>query len=233
MRDLDLRHPADPHLRQALQGALAHPSVDPMRLVRPVVGLVLSAPGVDAALAALGGGSPPTAVERELRDAVRSVLADPLLARLLEEVVIAHEPVQRIVAFARERLLADRLSGARGEPFLPLESVIAAAHQHFNTEYVNEEADVERERVARLVAEVTEAARAGGSPSLHDVALLACYRPLGSLPEVARAAASLTATPLASLLRRQIEEPHAEEALRPSIASLTPVLDGVSNAVRA
>jgi tetratricopeptide (TPR) repeat protein/2-polyprenyl-3-methyl-5-hydroxy-6-metoxy-1,4-benzoquinol methylase len=233
VRDLDLRHPADPALRQALQGALSHPSVDPMRLVRPVVGLVLSAPGLDAALAALGAGVPSAAGERELRDAVRNVLADPLLARLLEEVVIAHEPVQRIVAFARDRLLADRLSRMQGEPFLPLESVIAAAHQHFNTEYVNEETDVERERVARLVAEVAETARAGGSAALHDVALLACYRPLGSLPEVARAAANLTATPLVSLLRRQIEEPRAEDALRPSIESLTPVLDGVSSAVRA
>ncbi|HTP97687.1 MAG TPA: methyltransferase domain-containing protein [Casimicrobiaceae bacterium] len=232
VRDLDLRHPADPPLRQALQAALGHPSVDPMRLVRPVVGLVLSAPGLDSALAALGAGSPSAVGEPQLRDAVRSVLADPLLLRLLEAVVIAREPVQRIVAFARGRLLADRLSRMRGEPFLPLESVIAAAHQHFNTEYVNEETDVEREGVARLVAEVTESARAGGPPALHDVALLACYRPLGSLADVARAAAGLTATPLASLLRRQIEEPRAEASLRKSIESLTPVLDGVSNAVR-
>jgi SAM-dependent methyltransferase len=126
IRYFNLRHPLPPEVRQLLAGALGHPAVDPGNLVRPITTLALSQ-------------SDP--------------FAEPLLLRLLEDVVIRDPALERLITDARRRML---------EAPLPLPVMAAIAHQCFNTEYVFDETPEERAKVEKL-----------GNSLVY-----ACYRPL-------------------------------------------------------
>jgi SAM-dependent methyltransferase len=114
IRYFNLRHPATP-LRELLARALAHPAVDPGDLVRPISTLALSHP--------------------------QGALAEPLLLRLLEDVVIRDAALERVIVDARRRMLE--------EP-LPMPVMVAIAHQCFNAEYVFDETEEERTALERL-----------------------------------------------------------------------------------
>lgn len=180
-RYFNFRHPAEP-VRGLLARALEHPAVDPGDLVRPVTSLALTHP--------------------------QGALAEPLLLRLLEDVVIRDAGLERTIAEARRRML---------DAPLPLPVMVAIAHQCFNTEYVFDETPDESARVDRL------------RPSdLASCAVYAAYRPLSGLENV-----KLEETPLASLARRQIDEPSEEKRLAGTIPSLGRTEDPVSLKVRA
>lgn len=184
IRYFNFRHPARP-VREFLARALEHPAVDPGNLVRPITSIALSHP--------------------------QGPLAEPLLLRMLEDVVIRDAALERVITDARRRML--------DEP-LPLPVMAAIAHQCFNTEYVFDESAQERSEVERI----GEAA----SPSLPSYAAYAAYRPLGTLKN-----AKLEGTPLASLARRQILEPLEERRLAAAIDSISTGKSSVSVAVRA
>jgi SAM-dependent methyltransferase len=114
IRYFNLRHPATPR-RGLLERALEHPAVDPGDLVRPISTLALSHP--------------------------QGPLAEPLLLRLLEDVVIRDAALERVITDTRRRML--------DEP-LPLPVMVAIAHQCFNAEYVFEETAEERALLERL-----------------------------------------------------------------------------------
>lgn len=116
IRYFNLRHPATP-LRELLTRALEHPAVDPGDLVRPISTLALSHP--------------------------QGALAEPLLLRLLEDVVIRDADLERVITDTRRRML--------DEP-LPLPVMVAIAHQCFNAEYVFDETEEERALLERLKA---------------------------------------------------------------------------------
>jgi SAM-dependent methyltransferase len=179
IRYFNLRHPVPPTVRELLARALEHPAVDPGDLVRPISTLALS----------------------------RSPLEEPLLLRLLEDVVIRDPSLERLITDTRRRMLHEAL---------PLPVMVAIAHQCFNTEYVFDETAEERERVDRLRHSLD---------SLHSYASYAAYRPLEDV--------NLEGTPLASLARRQIHEPMEERKLAAGIPALGSVQGAVSAAVRA
>jgi 2-polyprenyl-3-methyl-5-hydroxy-6-metoxy-1,4-benzoquinol methylase len=141
------------------------------------------------------------------------VFAEPLLLRLLEDTIVRDAQLQDLIAAERRRAL----EGAS----VPLEVLIAIAHQCFNTEYVLDESESETAALAAL------------STRVGDYALYAAYRPLHTLPDAERVAEQLAQTPLASLARRQILEPLAERRLAQEIASLGDTAGAVSAAVRA
>jgi 2-polyprenyl-3-methyl-5-hydroxy-6-metoxy-1,4-benzoquinol methylase len=141
------------------------------------------------------------------------VFAEPLLFRLLEDTIVRDAQLQDLIAAERRRAL----EGAS----VPLEVLIAVAHQCFNTEYVLDESESETAALAAL------------STRVGDYALYAAYRPLHTLPDAERVAEQLAQTPLASLARRQILEPLAERRLAQEIASLGDTAGAVSAAVRA
>ncbi len=144
------------------------------------------------------------------------VFAEPLLFRLLEDTVIRDAQLQDLIAAERQRAL----EGAS----VPLDVLIAIAHQCFNTEYVLDESEAQTTALAEL------SARLGQST---DYALYAAYRPLHTLPDAARVAEQLAQTALASLALRQILEPLEEARLRAGIASLGVPTSAVSAEVRA
>ncbi|MEO8304579.1 MAG: tetratricopeptide repeat protein [Betaproteobacteria bacterium] len=205
VRNLDLRQPVDPRVLRALARAIDHPDVDPTRLIRPIVSLATS--GAD-------------------------VLGDPLMQRLFEVTVIPNAPVQALVAGARRALLDECSAGAPGEASLPLPTVVAMAHQAFNTEYSYEESVEEREGVAALRCAIASARVSGVAVPLRAYAIYACYRPLDTLDGAVEIAARLASSPLRALAARQIDEPREERRLRATIPVLTGSVDAVSAAVQ-
>ncbi|HEV3009425.1 MAG TPA: hypothetical protein VGX52_10355, partial [Burkholderiales bacterium] len=185
IRYFKLRHPVPPPVRELLSKALEHPAVDPGNLVLPITTLALSRPA-------------------------GTVLEEPLLLRMLEDVVIRDAALERLITDTRRRMLDEAL---------PLSIMAAIAHQCFNTEYVFDETPEERSKLDRLRSSLG---------SLHSYAAYAAYRSLASLENV-----KLEGTPLASLARRQILEPMEEQRLAAEIASPQAETGGVSAAVRA
>ena len=116
IRYFNLRHPVPPPVRELLARALEHPAVDPGNLVRPVTTLALSQP---------------------------NPLDEPLLLRLLEDVVIRDATLERLITDARRRML---------DQALPLPVMNAIARQCFNTEYVFDETEEERAKVAAITS---------------------------------------------------------------------------------
>ena len=114
IRYFNLRHPVPPPVRELLSKALEHPAVDPGDLVRPVTTLALSRP---------------------------DPLEEPLLLRLLEDVVIRDAQLERLITDTRRRMLDEAL---------PLPLMTAIAHQCFNAEYVFDETEAERAQLAAL-----------------------------------------------------------------------------------
>jgi 2-polyprenyl-3-methyl-5-hydroxy-6-metoxy-1,4-benzoquinol methylase len=174
--------------------------VDPEDLVRPISSIALSRPDANA-------------------------LEEPLLLRLLEDVVVRDVRLERLMAVSRREALDAVLTRAR----LPLAVLVAIAHQAFNAEYAYEESAEEASKLDRLRAEIAAAA---GIP-LQWLATYACYRALDTLEGAQPMAAKLAGTPLAALARRQIIEPAEEQRLRASIPAASAPATGVSSEVRA
>jgi 2-polyprenyl-3-methyl-5-hydroxy-6-metoxy-1,4-benzoquinol methylase len=139
IRYFNLRHPVPAQIRELLSAALGHPAVDPGNLVRPIATLALSQ---------------------------SNPLDEPLLLRLLEDVVVRDPELERVITEARRRML---------EAPLPLPVMTAIAHQCFNTEYVFDETPEERAKVERLSLDSPQAQVAR-----------AAYRRLESMPSDAK-----------------------------------------------
>jgi 2-polyprenyl-3-methyl-5-hydroxy-6-metoxy-1,4-benzoquinol methylase len=195
----NFRHPAHPFLREVLARALEHPAVEPADLVRPVSSIALSRPG--------------------------EALEEPLLLRLLEDVVVPDVRLERLIVASRR----EALDAVFARPRLPLAALIAIAHQAFNTEYVYAESAQDAPKLDRLHGEIAAAAEA----PLHWLAVYACYRPLSTLTRAEELAAKLAGTPLAALARRQILEPLEEQRLRSSIPASGGRAGSVSSDVQA
>lgn len=141
-----------------------------------------------------------------------SPFAEPLLLRLMRDTVMRGPTLENAIVAERRMALRDRS--------VPLERLVALAHQCFNAEYVfDDEGHVPQ-------------------PPRHDAdlyayALYAAYRPFHALPEPRVIAQRLAATPLASLVCRQIEEPGEEHRLKDTIPCLSEPASAVSRAVRA
>jgi len=176
VRYFNFRHPAEP-VRELLARALEHPAVDPGNLVRPITSIALSHP--------------------------QGALAEPLLLRLLEDVVIRDASLERLIVDTRRRMLDEEL---------PLPVMVAIAHQCFNTEYVFDETPEERAKLERLRNPV----------SPQECAVCAAYRQLQT-----------ENVPIASLARRQVHEPREERRLAAGIPSLSGARSAVSAAVQA
>ena len=132
-------------------------------------------------------------------------LEDELLLRLMEETVIRDPRLEAVIVAERRRAL----NGAS----VPLERLVAIAHQSFNTEYVFAESEEETRALSSL----------GEEP--RELALYAAYRPLGTHASASNAPASL--------VQRQIAEPAEELRLGQGIPTLGGPTSAVSAAVRA
>jgi 2-polyprenyl-3-methyl-5-hydroxy-6-metoxy-1,4-benzoquinol methylase len=124
----------------------------------------------------------------------------------------------------RREMLAHALAG---------EDVHAAFHaalarQCFLNEYVLTASDDEMRDVEALRMRVTAALDAGEAVTPARIAALACYAPLTDARLLERAWPAATE----AILTQQLREPAEEKRLAAALPQLTPVSDGVSQAVR-
>ncbi|MDH5286702.1 MAG: tetratricopeptide repeat protein [Betaproteobacteria bacterium] len=232
-RDLDLGYTADSRVHEALFRALGHPAVDPARMARPVASLLALHPAAIALQGALAEAATFDAGSwQAARHHARALFGLPLAQRLLEEAIVPHAALQRLVAATRGALLAGWTEAPEAEPALPLAATAAIAQQGFNTEYVSAEPALEGDGVAALAGAIARVRAGRGSVPLHWYALFGCYRPLHALDDAQAIAAELASTPLARLAQRQIAEPAEERRIAAAIPALTAIGGGVSALVR-
>ncbi|HEY5899124.1 MAG TPA: methyltransferase domain-containing protein [Burkholderiales bacterium] len=146
-------------------------------------------------------------------------LDEPLLLRLMQDSVLRDAHLEDIIATTRRAALLGKE--------MPLETMVAIAHQCFNTEYLLAQTAQEADAVERLKARLAE------HGDLHGYATYAAYRPLHTLDRADALAHQLADTPLAELARRQVAEPSEERRLRGTIGTLGSESGAVSAAVRA
>lgn len=254
-----VRHPDHAGVRQALADLLdgvALGTASPT--VRTVVARLLEDPAVSAqalAGAALGPAmsTPSFAVLREAArtgrapeaDAVAAFTSDALVVAALPKLVGFNLDLEAVLAHLRRMLLAQAVVGEGGalRAPVPLAFVCALAGHTFAGEYpwdeTAEDAAVLRTLAAR--ADTALAALAPDAPAVPEaaeraVALLAGWRPLHALPVAAalhRLADAAWSPPLRALRQQQLVDPEEEARRGAALPALTPVADGVSEAVRA
>ncbi len=224
-----LREPIDPALRDVLPRMLEHPAVDPSAVAGALLGVVESGAGYQDFLAALAG-APDGFDDRNALASAWIALEDPLLRALLANCIVAHRGIERLIAFAR-RWAMRQLTEVPGGALPPLAALAAMAHQCFSTEYVCAESAEEEAAVAALQRALGAQVGSGGTPPPELIALLACYRPLGSI-DASGALAGRYPEPVDSLVARQVLEPLEEARVSGSVPALGGIDDAVSSAVR-
>lgn len=219
---------ADARVGRDLRHLLSLDAIDPRHLRRIVLRFMRLQPGF-ADILALGGQD--AELDPPLLARALAALCDPMLLALMRKDRLCDPDLERLLARTRRTLLA----GAVANPAETRRFVLGLAHHCFLNEYIHPEGEAERREVRALERRIA-AALAAGPPEPADVALLACYRPLHTLP-MAPALLGLLRRDiepgLREILVRQVEEPHIERTLQDEIPALTPVADAVSQAVRA
>ncbi len=240
--------PDSPVFQQGLARCLAQirlPSVNPElhdqlllclenRSIYPGGAIKAVAVHMKQAIAAQG----PEAAGCLTTQAVRSILADPLISRALETGIFADPEAETFLTAARNRFLQDVLRGPDAdldyETWIP--AVCALAQQCFLNEYVYSQTKTEEvllDRVRRRLAEEQNAS--GDYPQLLLV-VLAAYQPLKEMMDVGsafRLSESTTLPSLRRLIRRQVLEVEEEKEIGAGIRTITPVRDATSIGVRA
>jgi tetratricopeptide (TPR) repeat protein/SAM-dependent methyltransferase len=152
---------------------------------------------------------------------------DEMLQALLRATPNSDIKLEAALTQARRALLA-RASADQEEP--DPEFAAALAQQCFINEYVFCLEPQEAAEVETLQARITAALAAGQTVPEGQLVALACYRPLGALPQADRITA--TSERLAALLKQQRDEPAEEQRLAATVPVLTPIEDDVSQKVR-
>jgi tetratricopeptide (TPR) repeat protein len=180
------------------------------------IALLKSGPILSAAIARVNRQWPqPIAVTEMLPPGGLAVIAnDKLLLAALEAAPIADFELERILIGLRFACLAAaREAGDNAEDgILPL--ACALAQQCFLNGYVWPQSDDEANRFRELQNAAAAALQAGRSPSALGLAALACYVPLHALPFAALLEKQAAPEPAAALIRKQLQEPAQEQALR-------------------
>jgi SAM-dependent methyltransferase/Flp pilus assembly protein TadD len=231
LKYFQVSHPLSGFAREVLSRALDHPAIDTGSLVHVVVGLTNTHPATREIKHML---SPSGAFDgltwHTLGPLVSAVLEEPLLLKVLRDVVIPDAFLEHLVGFARGAMLSEAL--ARSEPSLPAAAIAALAHCGFNTEYAGDESPEAAARVEALADCLRDRRASGQIVPPHLYAIYAAYRPLHTLEWAEQIARELAGTPFHELAVRQILESQEERELRPSIPALTHALSDVSLAVQ-
>lgn len=218
-------------IENELVECLLRPDIDPAYLAGAAASLLRADPSFRSLL--------PSSLENDsatlpLDETTLRQLARPLFLQLLENTFIPEPDFERMVAMIRRSALSGwraRSLAVSGNVGLR-EVLCAVAHQCFLTEYLHEERDDESTTLAELAAGLETALAGGGPVDECELALFACYRPLGTLRGAGTLPAS-NASATGRLVMRQVREPAEEASIAAGLVALTPISDEVSRAVRA
>jgi tetratricopeptide (TPR) repeat protein/SAM-dependent methyltransferase len=157
-----------------------------------------------------------------------------LLRCLMESATIGDVELERLLTALRCAMLelasaADDTSAAADGT---LEFCCALARQCFLNEQVFAHTEAEFEAAQRLRDRVSAELAAGGTIRAWDLAVVAAYFPLHSLPGAAALLERNWPDAIMPVLTQQVSEPAEERQLRSSIPALTVIGEGVSREVR-
>ncbi len=215
----------NPGVAGLLLRALARPDLDPQDLATAALSLLRNDPAL-AAFWTLGAPSDDAARASRIEATVANLDA-PLLIGLMERCILPDPGLERVLTAVRHGLLLLVIRGtADSEALLPF--ALALARQCFLNEYLFDIGAAEETARSALVERLQELGPADPNRSL-GLAVCACYQSLGSLPDLEGPGWPAA---LAGLVRLQVSEPATEAVLAARIESLTPITQGVSEAVR-
>jgi tetratricopeptide (TPR) repeat protein/SAM-dependent methyltransferase len=224
----------DPLIRSALTSAIAEGWAMPHDLCRPALSLVMLDERIAGCVRRANVSWPARPPPATLFGAggLGALAADSLLETVLGAVPVNSIPFERFLTCARHALLEVAASEPAPDPAGALRFYAALARQCFINEFVFDCAAEER-----LAAESCRRALVGlleADATVPALLLLtvASYFPLHLLPDAGRLLAASEPGPVAEVLRLQIREPLAEQALRAGIERLTPVTGSVAAVVR-
>jgi 2-polyprenyl-3-methyl-5-hydroxy-6-metoxy-1,4-benzoquinol methylase/tetratricopeptide (TPR) repeat protein len=227
-----LRYPLSGLARDLLMRALDHPILRPSSMVRAIVGLVHSHPAAIELTGLLSSSGVPGNLQSEKAVALAGVvLGDPLLLKLLTDLIVPDVFLERLVGLCRSAILREAV--AMSAPSLPVEVIVALAHRGFSTEYACEESPGDAALVDALAQRLNAPPAPDEPRAAHWYAIYAAFRPLHSLARPEQIVRALADTPFRELAVRQISEPAEERALVPTIAEHKRAMSDVSLAVRA
>ncbi|HYM43201.1 MAG TPA: tetratricopeptide repeat protein [Steroidobacteraceae bacterium] len=227
----------DSRVRAALTDAITEPWTIPYQLCWPALSLIL----LDAKIAACvrcANEQWPARVPRAAlfgTEGLAALSADSLLLALLATAAAGTLEFEHFLTAARYVLLETVNSHPSPDPAdtQALPFYAALARQCFITEYIFDCDDREAALAAACRAKLV--ALLDTNATIPPLLLLsvATYFPLYTLPEPGRLLLPANEQgPVEDVLRQQVREPLEEQALRPGIASLTPITHGVSERVR-
>ena len=214
----------DPPLLAEIQHCLERPGIDVQPLVPAALSLLAALPEFGALLAVWSAASPGELAAPS--PAELKTLQHPVLLALLPRATIAEIGFERLLSRVRRTLLALATAKPQAGEILQLDLACALAQQCFLNEYVYPETPYELELIAEL--------RRKDQPGVFDLAVLACYVPLGKsgIASVRGPTGAPADRLWRDLLRQQITEPVAEAAIAAELPALTATRDRVSLAVR-
>jgi len=158
------------------------------------------------------------------------VLAHPVFCGWLEKILIRDLKIEDILTALRAHFLNicvdDDLEKTLWDEH-GLSFVSAIANQCFLNEYVYNITAEEQSQLQKLEKKITSQ----DTPSLYDIAILACYKPLHQLSYAVDLVA-LKNDKTASLFRIQYEEPMEEARIKEGIETITTIDDKVSQLVK-
>jgi SAM-dependent methyltransferase len=163
---------------------------------------------------------------------LKSIAGDPLLRQLMVAGRVSDPELERVLTVARRALL-DWACGTNASGGELIDFFGALAEQCFLNEYAFAESDDEHVAVARIAAQLSERARAGGYIPPAWLIATAAYRPLHAVAGTEALLGRACPTPIERLLVLQVQEPLEERTIRAALPALTPIADGVSRTVQA
>ncbi|GIX28131.1 MAG: hypothetical protein KatS3mg123_2012 [Burkholderiales bacterium] len=212
-------------LEPDLVACLARPDVDAAPLAQAALHVLRR----DAAFVrALAAARRQEAIEPHLEAFDR-----PLFLHLLARTPIPDPEMEALCAGLRAQALACWSDPARrlaSEQALRLLAALAA--QCFLNEYLYGERDEERDQVEALLATASAPPEEDALTAGTRLALIACYRPLFTVPGIDALAARATHPLVQPLVAQQLEEPREELRLRETLPILSPPAGPVSLAVK-
>ena len=160
-----------------------------------------------------------------------AIADDPMLLGVLTTTPVRDLPLERFLTSVRAALL-ERVASLPDVDERLLEFCCALARQCFNNEYVFVEGPDERDLVERHCKLLADAIEARGAIPPLQLAAVASYRPLSTLPDVAKLLERAWPEAVGQLLTQQVREVDEERRIRATIPRLTPIEGETTAAVR-
>jgi tetratricopeptide (TPR) repeat protein/2-polyprenyl-3-methyl-5-hydroxy-6-metoxy-1,4-benzoquinol methylase len=227
---------SDSRIRAALTAAITEPWADPNELCRPILSLIMLDPGIAACVRRVNERWPARVPKTVLFDAatLSTLAADHLLHALLHTAPVSTIGFERFLTAARAALLEIATSGQPPDPadITALPFYAALIRQCFINEYIFDCGDDERTAAAACRERLLALLDAGAAVPPFLLLAVAAYSPLCALPDPDRLLRTNQQGPVEDVLRQQVCEPRAEQALRAGVECLTPITQGISEKVR-